>query len=146
MEEAFKGMANPNRNRFSVSCDATPDTMIIDYQILRKIVLNLLKNATKFTHDGMITLKVYSCTRDNHNMINFEVSDSGDGISPDKLDSIFEPFEQVDNTATRRYGGVGMGLTIARQLARLLGGDISVSSELGKGSVFTLSFPQHKGF
>jgi PAS domain S-box-containing protein len=112
-----------------------------DQDKIRQIVLNLLSNAAKFTHEGKIIL---AARQDGENL-RVSVSDTGIGISAEALPRIFKEFQQADSTTTRQYGGTGLGLSISRNLARLLGGDITVESELGKGSTFTLVIPiQHE--
>jgi signal transduction histidine kinase len=101
---------------------------------LRQILLNLLGNAAKFTDRGTITLTA----RRQGRYVELSVSDTGPGILPEHLGRLFEPFEQVDPSATRRHGGTGLGLAISRQLAEAMGGQITVTSELGRGSTFTL--------
>jgi GAF domain-containing protein len=108
-----------------------------DQDKIRQIVLNLLSNAAKFTHEGKILL---TATQDDRHL-RIAVSDTGIGISAEALPHIFKEFQQADNTTTRQYGGTGLGLSISRNLAHLLGGDITVESELGKGSTFTLVIP-----
>jgi PAS domain S-box-containing protein len=108
-----------------------------DQDKIRQIVLNLLSNAAKFTHAGKIVL---AASRDGE-YLQISVRDTGIGISAEALPRIFKEFQQADNTTTRQYGGTGLGLSISRNLARLLGGDITVESELGEGSTFTLVLP-----
>jgi signal transduction histidine kinase/CheY-like chemotaxis protein len=105
-----------------------------------QVVQNLLSNAVKFTDRGEIHYKVRG-RRISERRVGFEfsVTDSGSGISREDLERLFHPFTQVDNSSTRRFGGTGLGLTIARRMAQIMGGDISVSSRLGQGSTFTLS-------
>ncbi|WEK59050.1 MAG: ATP-binding protein [Candidatus Brevundimonas phytovorans] len=105
-----------------------------------QVVQNLLSNAVKFTDQGEIRYTVRG-RRISDRRVGFEfsVTDSGSGISREDLDRLFQPFTQVDNSSTRRFGGTGLGLTIARRMAHIMGGDISVSSRLGEGSTFTLS-------
>lgn len=105
-----------------------------------QILINLTTNAVKFTERGEIRLSV---TRggDEGGTLVFEVRDTGPGIPLEDLERVFEPFEQADNTMKRRHGGVGLGLPISRRLARMLGGELSVRSEIGVGSVFTLRLP-----
>ncbi|HEX9618383.1 MAG TPA: GAF domain-containing protein [Anaerolineales bacterium] len=112
-----------------------------DQDKVKQIVLNLLSNAAKFTHAGQITLR--AALEDG--LLALSVSDTGIGIPPEALDRIFEEFQQVDTSTTRQYGGTGLGLSISRSLARLLGGEMSVSSQVGEGSIFTLTVPLHYG-
>jgi signal transduction histidine kinase len=104
---------------------------------LRQIVLNLLSNAAKYTSRGSIQVRA----RAANGSIELAVVDTGIGIAPDKLDLIFEEFEQADAGTTREHGGTGLGLAIARRLARLMGGDITAESAPGAGSTFTLTLP-----
>ncbi|HNA87920.1 MAG TPA: GAF domain-containing protein, partial [Anaerolineales bacterium] len=112
-----------------------------DQDKIKQIILNLLSNAAKFTHEGHITLR---SRREKDDLI-VDVSDTGVGISEEALSRVFEEFQQADTSTTRQYGGTGLGLTISRNLARLLGGDLTAASELGKGSTFTLSLPMTYG-
>ncbi len=112
-----------------------------DQDKIKQIVLNLLSNAAKFTAAGKITLKAGI----ENKMLIVAVSDTGIGISEEALGKIFDEFQQADTSTTRQYGGTGLGLTISRDLARLLGGDLTAASEYGKGSTFTLSIPVQYG-
>jgi signal transduction histidine kinase/HAMP domain-containing protein/ActR/RegA family two-component response regulator len=127
-----------------------PATVHADEQRLQQVLRNLLSNAVKFTGEGEVGLSVHRAEerefttpelRDADDVIAFEVTDTGIGISEDKLQVIFEAFQQADGTTSRRYGGTGLGLSISRNIARLLGGEIHASSELGHGSAFTLFLP-----
>jgi signal transduction histidine kinase len=109
-----------------------------DQDKIRQIVLNLLSNAAKFTHEGRIVL---SARPEGEAGLCLEVADTGIGIDPDAVSRIFEEFQQLDDSTTRRYGGTGLGLSISRDLAHLLGGDLTVESEPGQGSTFTLRIP-----
>ncbi|PZT93535.1 ATP-binding protein [Sphingomonas hankookensis] len=104
---------------------------------LRQILFNLLSNALKFTPSGEIALRV-AATGDR---LSIAVADTGIGIAPDRLEEVFESFQQADTSTTRRYGGTGLGLTICRNLARAMGGDIIVSSAPGQGATFTVDLP-----
>ncbi len=122
--------------------DETLSIVHSDQDKIRQIVLNLLSNAAKFTHAGSIRL---AARREGENL-HISVSDTGIGISAEALPRIFKEFQQADTSTTRQYGGTGLGLSISRNLARLLGGDITVESEPGKGSTFTLVIPmQYRG-
>jgi len=116
----------------------TDKTIISDQQRLQQILKNLLSNAVKFTENGQVTLEVFNPTE---NSISFVVQDTGIGIEASDQESIFDVFTQVDSTINRRYAGSGLGLSISRELAKLLGGDITVSSEPKVGSKFVLTIP-----
>ena len=117
-----------------------PETIRSDAVRLRQILINLLGNAIKFTDEGSVTLTV-SCPDIGAPdcKVRFDISDTGIGMTPDQLARLFQPFTQADSTTTRRYGGTGLGLVISQRLARMLGGDVEVSSEPGKGSTFHVS-------
>ena len=125
--------------RLEKQVDESLTTVYSDQDKIRQIVLNLLSNAAKFTHEGKISLSAWQHGKNLH----IAVADTGIGISTEALPNIFKEFEQADTTTTRKYGGTGLGLTISRNLARLLGGDVTVQSELGQGSTFTLVIPVH---
>jgi signal transduction histidine kinase/CheY-like chemotaxis protein len=109
-----------------------------DQDKIKQIVINLLSNAAKFTHEGTIRLAVRAHGDEE---LDIAVTDTGIGISEEALGRVFEEFQQADLSTTRNYGGTGLGLAISRSLARLLGGDLTASSELGVGSTFTLTLP-----
>lgn len=113
-------------------CDDAPETITVDARRLRQVLLNLLSNALKFTDRGSVTLRV---TNGHPGRLGFEVVDTGVGIAPEHLQRIFQPFEQVGDQERKREG-TGLGLTISRQIVRLMGGDIHVTSDLGAGSTF----------
>ena len=129
---------------FSVQADTeAPAELVTDRQRLRQVLGNLLANAVKFTERGHVLLRVARAGRhaDDGQMLAFSVADSGIGIAPDNLTTIFGAFQQGDGTLSRRYGGTGLGLSIAREVGALLGGEITAESELGQGSTFTLYLP-----
>ena len=119
-----------------------PDTLVGDPGRLQQVLFNLVGNAIKFTDHGEVVVRVrrHEAT-DGSVTLCFEVSDTGIGIPQDKQDAIFQEFVQADASTTRRYGGTGLGLTIASRLIRAMGGEISLSSEVGKGSTFRFTIP-----
>jgi CheY-like chemotaxis protein len=117
-----------------------PETMQGDAPRVRQLLGHLIANAVKFTHSGTVELRVF-VQREAGNWLVVEVRDTGIGISPEKLDTIFESFRQVEIGLKRNYAGLGLGLALARKLAKLMNGDISVASKLGSGSTFTLRLP-----
>ncbi len=116
-----------------------PETIVSDASRLRQILTNLIGNAIKFTREGGVKVVSRLATQDGAPQLVIEVVDTGVGMEKDKLDSIFDPFVQADTSITRRFGGTGLGLAISRKFARAMGGDIVVSSEPGKGSIFTVT-------
>jgi signal transduction histidine kinase/CheY-like chemotaxis protein len=120
----------------------TPRHVVGDPGRLRQVLVNLLGNAVKFTERGMVRVTTRPVPADAGRVgVDFVVEDTGVGIAPGQLDSVFEQFTQGDASTTRRYGGTGLGLSISRQLAHLMGGSLTVQSEPGRGSSFTLSLP-----
>lgn len=115
-----------------------PECITTDPQRLDQILKNLLSNAIKFTEAGSVTV---SCMKQKEDTIAIEVKDTGIGIPPDKMNAIFEAFQQADGSTSRKYGGTGLGLSISKQLVKLLGGEITLQSKVNEGSVFTLILP-----
>ncbi|WP_434600948.1 response regulator [Pseudomonas sp. Z4-7] len=139
LRDMFKPLAADKGLSFEVQLQPdAPSMLYTDRQRLEQVLKNLLSNAVKFTEQGSVCLTI---TGQPGSGIAFMVRDSGIGIAADQQQSIFEAFRQADGTTNRRYGGTGLGLSISRDLATLLGGSISVSSEPGQGSVFTLVMP-----
>jgi signal transduction histidine kinase len=130
-------MLKPDRVRFVADIDPDLPPLYTDRDKLKQIVLNLLSNAAKFTDDGVIKVTAWQAG----DRLCLAVSDTGIGMPPEALDYIFEEFRQVDMSSTRRHGGTGLGLAIVRKLTRLLGGDVTAESDLGKGSTFKVTLP-----
>nr|WP_249160468.1 hybrid sensor histidine kinase/response regulator [Bradyrhizobium manausense] len=127
---------------FDLACDATVKTSVHGDPVrLNRILLNLIGNAIKFTPGGGISLSATAERHDDHARLRVVVRDTGIGIAPDMHERIFEDFVQADDSIARRFGGTGLGLAIARRLTRLMHGELTVESTLGKGSVFTLVVP-----
>jgi signal transduction histidine kinase len=118
--------------------DDVPDTITGDWQRLHQILINFTNNAIKFTQEGSVDMSVYMHDEDHWALA---VSDTGIGIPEDAQQYIFEPFRQVDDSATREYGGAGLGLSIVKQLVAMMGGWIELESTEGKGSTFTVILP-----
>jgi len=112
-----------------------------DLTKIRQTLFNLLSNAAKFTHDGTITLRVDRTVQDGVDWLILAVSDTGIGIAADKIEHVFQEFSQADGSTTRDYGGTGLGLAISRRFCELLGGNLSLRSEVGEGSTFTVRIP-----
>jgi len=129
-----------NRNQLAVSAAADVGSIEADITRLRQVLFNLLANAAKFTSEGQIRVGVRREADDaGRERIFFDVADTGIGMSESQLAKLFQPFVQADSATTRKYGGTGLGLAISRRLCRLMGGDVTVTSEPGKGSCFTAS-------
>ena len=152
VEHTFRHIAEDKNLEFAVTLvEPLPPSIYTDERRIKQILKNLLSNAFKFTEQGRVSLQIGPALEgwnSNNASLNaagtvmgFTVTDTGIGISPDKQRVIFEAFQQADGTTSRKYGGTGLGLAISRELARLLGGEIVLHSEMGKGSVFTLYLP-----
>jgi hypothetical protein len=140
------GKAKDKGLKLQIDTAPLPDGLLGDRTRLQQMLLNYLSNAVKFTEAGTIILRtrlVEETLADA--LLRFEVSDTGPGIPADTLPRLFSPFEQADNSITRKYGGTGLGLAITRRIAVLMGGEAGVETELGKGSTFWLTVRLHKG-
>ena len=133
-------LAEQNNNRLVLEARENLGTLTVDPMRLRQILLNLLSNACKFTKQGEVALRVRKVA-DGRDWMEFAVSDTGIGMTAEQLAKLFEEFSQADSLTARRYGGTGLGLAITRKLARMMGGDVTVASEPGQGSVFTVRLP-----
>jgi len=121
---------------------SVPRRVLGDRQRIRQCLINLVSNAIKFTHTGTVTVRVFPVSSANGiALTRFEVRDTGIGIAPETLATLFQPFTQADSSTTRHFGGTGLGLSIVRRLVELMGGDVGVESELGRGSMFWFVLP-----
>ena len=155
VDRTFRHMAEAKHLGFTVElAEALPTAVMTDTTRLQQVLKNLLSNAFKFTSEGNVALQISlvtsGWTSDHPNLLHadavlaFSVHDTGVGIAADKLQLIFEAFQQADGSTARKYGGTGLGLSISRELARLLGGEIRVESVVGAGSTFTLFLPYNR--
>jgi signal transduction histidine kinase len=142
VEHIIMPMAMKNRNSLTIACDPAAGTMVADLNRVRQMLLNLLSNACKFTENGEIRLRVWRETSENDaDIVYFAIKDTGIGMSREQLGNVFNEFTQVHPANQTKYGGTGLGLAISRRFCRMMGGDIGVESEAGKGSVFTIRLP-----
>ena len=135
-------IALKNHNRIVVHCPAEIGAMYSDAMKVRQSLMNLLSNACKFSQNSVIDLVISTQSHEREEYVSFAVCDRGIGMTSDQIAKLFQAFVQADESTTRKYGGTGLGLMISRRLCQMLGGDIRVSSELGKGSTFTIELPR----
>ncbi|MGG6296238.1 PAS domain S-box protein [Leptolyngbya sp. AN02str] len=154
VQSTIQPAMDKNGNTFRVECDPAIGTMHADLTKVRQSLLNLLSNAAKFTERGTVTLTVHrqtvggaqtgvpsASTVSDSAFVLFKVIDTGIGMSDEQLHKVFQAFTQADASTTRKYGGTGLGLAISRRFCQMMGGDITVASELGQGSTFTICLP-----
>jgi signal transduction histidine kinase/putative methionine-R-sulfoxide reductase with GAF domain len=133
-------LADKNQNRLIVEAQENVGALNADSMRLKQILLNLLSNACKFTKEGEVALRVRKVA-DERDWVELAVADTGIGLTAEQQAKLFQDFTQADSLTARRYGGTGLGLALSRKLARMMGGDVTVTSERGKGSVFTVRLP-----
>jgi signal transduction histidine kinase len=138
--DTARQLAEQNKNRLLVEAQENLGALTVDPMRLKQILLNLLSNAFKFTKEGEVTLRARRVA-DGRDWVELAVADTGIGMTAEQQAKLFEEFSQADATTAQRFGGTGLGLAITRKLARMMGGDVTVTSELGKGSVFTVRLP-----
>jgi len=149
IEATVQPLIRKNGNALVVECPADLGSMRADLTKVRQILFNLLSNAAKFTEQGTITLRVGKTFNAQPpatlnlepETLNFAVSDTGIGMTPEQLGRLFEAFQQADASTSRKFGGTGLGLAISRKFARLMGGDLTVTSAPGQGTTFTVTLP-----
>ncbi len=134
-------LARKNGNRLVVEDGAGACLVYADVMRLRQTLLNLLSNAIKFTDGGTVTLSIHEETAENRRWVCWTVRDTGIGIAAENIGRLFQPFCQLDASATRRYGGTGLGLAISQRFCEMMGGRITVESRLGEGTAFTVRLP-----
>ena len=139
--DTIRPLVAKNNNTLTLDVPEDAGTTFADPQRVRQIVLNLLSNACKFTHDGQVTVRAFRQELGTTQWTVIEISDTGIGMSPDQVERLFQEFVQADSSTTRRFGGTGLGLAISQRFCRLMGGGIEVRSELGFGSTFIVRLP-----
>ncbi len=141
VSSTMQTLVKKNNNIFHIDYSHSDIVMRSDAQKIRQILFNLISNAAKFTSDGEISLSVQSMKKNDSDKLEFIIKDSGIGMTDNQLKRVFSAFTQADGETTRKYGGTGLGLAITERFCHMLGGDIHVSSEPDKGTVFTVSLP-----
>ncbi len=136
-------MVTKNANSLHIERASDLGTMYADQIKVRQGLFNLLSNAAKFTHAGIVTLNAERQRMDSRDWIVFRVTDTGIGLSPEQIIKLFQDFTQADASTTRKFGGTGLGLALTRRFCQMMGGDVTLHSVLGEGSTFTIKLPMH---
>jgi PAS domain S-box-containing protein len=139
--EMVRLLVAQNNNTLALAVNADVTTITADLIKFRQVLYNLLSNAAKFTESGDIQLTAVHETINDHDWLTIRVADTGIGMTDEQIGRLFQPFVQGDNSTTRKYGGTGLGLAISRHFCHMMGGDIAVDSEPGRGSIFTIHLP-----
>jgi PAS domain S-box-containing protein len=142
IETTMRPLATKRGNKLATRFDAAIGAMRSDLTRVRQILLNLTGNAIKFTENGTVTIEARRLEEKGRATVEFAVRDTGIGMTPEQLAKLFQAFSQADASTTRKYGGTGLGLTISRQLCHLMKGEVTVTSEFGQGSTFTVRLPR----
>src|SRR5208282_2655164 len=140
--KSIETLVAKNANRIVIDCSPVLEPMQADQMRVRQVLLNLLSNANKFTECGTITIDARQHDEAGQSWITIAVIDSGIGMTAEQMGKLFQEFSQADASTTRKYGGTGLGLAISRRFCQMMGGDILVESELGRGSTFTMRLPR----
>jgi signal transduction histidine kinase len=140
--KTIEPLAAKNANQVAVNCDGAIGTLHADQMRLRQAMLNLMSNANKFTERGTITIDARQGQENDRDWVTIAVADTGIGMATDQLGKLFQEFSQADASTTRKYGGTGLGLAISKRFCQMMGGDITVESELGRGSTFMIRLPR----
>ncbi|MEK7989440.1 MAG: response regulator [Thiotrichaceae bacterium] len=130
-----------NNNTLELNCPENLGDMVADLTKLRQILFNLLSNASKFTHEGMVSINVSKQNSEGDDWLHLEISDTGIGLTKDQKSKMFKAFSQADASTTRKYGGTGLGLVISKRFSEMMGGNISFESEHDKGTTFFVQMP-----
>lgn len=141
LADTAKPLAAVNGNTLDIDVKGSDELLVVDLTKLRQAALNLLGNACKFTHNGSVRLSAHIWDRNGRRWLEMAIADTGIGMNDEQMAKVFKPFEQADAATTRHYGGTGLGLSISKAVCELMGGDILLESEPGKGSTFTIRVP-----
>jgi GAF domain-containing protein len=140
--KTIEPLAAKNANQVAVNCDGAIGTLHADQMRLRQAMLNLMSNANKFTERGTITVEARQGQENGRDYITIAVADTGIGMTPEQMGKLFQAFSQASSGTAAKYGGTGLGLAISKRFCRMMGGDITVESEPGRGSIFTIRLPR----
>jgi signal transduction histidine kinase len=140
--KTIEPLAARNANQVAVQCDAEIGTLHADQMRLRQALLNLMSNANKFTDQGSINIDARQEQEGGRDWVSIAVTDTGIGMTAEQMNRLFQEFSQADASTTRKYGGTGLGLAISKRFCQMMGGDITVASEPGRGSTFTIRLPR----
>jgi len=140
--KTIEPLAAKNANQVAINCDGAIGTLHADQMRLRQAILNLMSNANKFTERGTITVGARQGQEDGRDWITLAVTDTGIGMTAEQMGKLFQEFSQASSTTASKYGGTGLGLAISRRFCQMMGGDITVESEVGRGSTFTIRLPR----
>jgi signal transduction histidine kinase/CheY-like chemotaxis protein len=141
VKDVMRPLVERKNNRLVVECPEDTGTMQADRIKVRQCLLNLLSNASKFTDQGVITFSAGRIARNGSDWLTFSIRDTGIGMTPEQIGKLFRAFSQADDSTSRRYGGTGLGLALTKKFCQIMGGDVRVESEIGKGSTFTIELP-----
>src|SRR6266498_46333 len=149
LKDVLRPLLERKNNRLVIECAEDTGTMQADRIKVRQCLLNLLSNASKFTDQGVITFSARRIARIpssegsgvGSDWLTFHIQDTGIGMTPEQIGKLFRAFSQADDSTSRRYGGTGLGLALTKKFCQIMGGDVQVESEIGKGSTFTIELP-----
>jgi signal transduction histidine kinase len=139
--KTIEPLAAKNGNRVAVDCDAAIGMMRADQMRLRQTLLNLMSNANKFTEKGTVTIATHQGQENGRDWVTLSVADTGIGMTPGQMGKLFQEFSQASSKTASKYGGTGLGLVISRRFCQMMGGDITVESEPGRGATFAIRLP-----
>jgi signal transduction histidine kinase len=140
--KTIEPLAAKNGNRVAVQCDDAIGIMRADQMRLRQALLNLMSNANKFTEKGTVTIAAHQGQENGRDWVTLSVADTGIGLTAEQLGKLFQEFSQASSGTASKYGGTGLGLAISKRFCQMMGGDITVESESGRGSTFTIRLPR----